>query len=217
MTHGFDKGYWEDHWKQAEGDTSANEPNPYLAIELGGLVPGAALDAGCGEGAEAMWLAQAGWRVTAADISAEALSRASARAAGGGAPVERLDWVEADLSSWQPDRPFDLVTTHYAHPAIPQLAFYQRLSQWVAPRGTLLIVGHLQAPGDGQHGHGHGPGRGHGDAPPTHASVTAASVSGVLDPAQWDIVTATELERSIGSGTGRHQLRDVVVRATRRA
>ena len=54
-----------------------------------------------------------------------------------------MQWVQADLSTWNPDARYDLVTTHYAHPAMPQLEFYDRIASWVAPGGTLLIAGHL--------------------------------------------------------------------------
>ena len=155
MTQEFDKDYWESHWQEAKGHGIGQEivPNPYLARETSSLVPGSALDAGCGEGAEAILLAAEGWQVTAADISAEVLSRASERATKGGVPPERVQWVEADLSAWEPGTRFDLVTTHYAHPAMPQLAFYERISDWVAPAGTLLIVGHLHTPETTGHGH----------------------------------------------------------------
>jgi 2-polyprenyl-3-methyl-5-hydroxy-6-metoxy-1,4-benzoquinol methylase len=135
MTHGFDRDYWEAHWQQASAAAPGKEivANPYLARELRGVAPGTALDAGCGEGAEAIWLAVEGWQVTAADISAEALARAFGRAARGGAPLDRLEWVEADLTVWEPGRQFDLVTTNYAHPSRPQLEFYERIAGWVAP------------------------------------------------------------------------------------
>ncbi len=212
MTHSFDKDYWEAHWKQAEeqGVRRAVGPNPHLVRETTGLVPGTALDAGCGEGAEAIFLAAEGWRVTAADISAEVLVRASDRATRGGVPADRVAWIEADLSTWEPGRRFDLVTTHYAHPAMPPLAFYERIADWVAPGGTLLIVGHLHTPDTNEHGHDHG------DHPPEEASVTAASVTAGLDPDQWDVVTADEITHTFtnraGEAVPRH---DVVVRATR--
>jgi SAM-dependent methyltransferase len=230
MTHEFDKGYWESHWQHITRDTAGRHvpPSPYLATELTALPPGTALDAGCGTGAEALWLAGHGWRVTGADISAAALARARARedeAAGASPPVT---WLEADLGEWEPAEPFDLVTTHYAHANLPQLALYERLAGWVAAGGTLLIVGHLQASETTQHGHpadahGHGEqpatdaAHGHAGTPPAEASVTAASVAGVLDPAYWEVVTAAEPSRSTTDGAGRAvQLRDVVVRATRR-
>lgn len=135
----FDKQYWEQHWQgrsDGPGSTHANPPNPYLERETGSLPPGTALDAGCGSGAEAIWLASHGWRVTAADISSEALANAAERATTSGA-VDLVEWIEADLSVWNPDAHFDLVTTHYAHPAMPQLDFYDRIATWVAPGGTL--------------------------------------------------------------------------------
>ena len=109
-----------------------------------------------------------------------------------------MQWVEADLSVWEPDERFDLVTTHYAHPAGPQLAFYERVSGWVAPGGTLLIVGHA-----------------HGS--PDEVLVSAASISTELDTTHWDIITADEPVRTLTNREGRTtQLSDVVVRAIRR-
>ncbi|MBT2233667.1 bifunctional 2-polyprenyl-6-hydroxyphenol methylase/3-demethylubiquinol 3-O-methyltransferase UbiG [Nonomuraea sp. NEAU-A123] len=206
MTHGFDKDFWERHWQQGPGSMGGNPPNPYLARETSGLTPGTALDAGCGGGAEAIWLASHGWHVTAADISSEALARAAERAATSGAS-ERLRWVEADLSVWRPDERFDLVMTHYAHPAMPQLDFYHRIAGWVAPGGTLLIVGHLHTPGSTGHGH----------HPLAEASVTSAAVTARMDGMDWEIVTADEHFRTLTGDGGRAvPLQDVVVRATRR-
>jgi SAM-dependent methyltransferase len=190
MTHGFDKNYWEQHWHQAR--SSGPAPNPHLAREAGDLAPGTALDAGCGTGAEARWLAARGWQVTAADISAEALARAAAEPAAG--PVR---WVEADLTVWHPGTRYDLVTTHYAHPAMPHLAFYDRVADWVAPGGTLLIVGHRP----GHHHH------------PAEATVTLADITARLDDSEWKIVTAAEHTRSVPGHAD--PLRDVVVRAIR--
>ncbi|UAL32115.1 class I SAM-dependent methyltransferase [Nocardioides rotundus] len=187
-------------------------PNPHLVAEVAALDPGTALEAGAGAGAEAIWLAGRGWRVTAADISAEALGRARdrARSAGG---EDRITWVEADLSAWEPEERFDLVTTHYAHPSIPQLAFYARLAGWVAPGGSLLVVGHRQAPDDVVgHGHGHG----EGGRPAPEASVTAASVAALVGSPDWTVVTAAESERVVETEAGEVRLADVVVRAVRR-
>jgi SAM-dependent methyltransferase len=224
MTHGFDADYWEEHWREVGArDGHRQVPaNPYLATGTEGLAPGTALDAGCGEGAEAIWLAERGWQVTAVDISAEVLARATERAASSPA-AERIDWRRADLGRWEPLGAFDLVTTHYAHPAMPQLAFYERIAAWVAPGGTLLVVGHLQDPGGGDPGHDHAHGHGHGHGaedgvedgqPPAHATVTAASVVGCLDPDAWEVVSAEERSRTM---EGREApLHDVVVRARRR-
>lgn len=221
--HSFSKDYWERHWEQNPEDAAAGRParsaepvppNPYLIRETRGLTPGTALDAGCGAGAEALWLAARGWQVTGADISAAALAQAAESAAG--QPLAgSLTWIEADLVTWEPEVKFDLVTTSYAHPSIPQLAFYTRLANWVAPGGTLLIVGHRH--GSAGHGQGpvHGPehGHDHGNRPPAEAEVTLADVVNALDPEVWRIKTAAEQDRTL-AGPG--ELLDVVVRATRR-
>ncbi|MBI4944612.1 MAG: class I SAM-dependent methyltransferase [Actinobacteria bacterium] len=219
MTHAFDRQYWDEIW---QGDRAlamgAGAPNPHLLREVADLPPGTALDAGCGAGAEAIWLAERGWRVTGADIATAALDRAAERAAGRGV-AGQVEWVLADLSVWDPGTRFDLVTTHYAHPAMPQLEFYDRAASWVAPGGTLLIVGHLHQAADsdghghdGSHGHGHG-----GDAPPAAASATAAGITRRLDRAEWDVVTAQESRRVPDGHDGPGvTLHDVVVRATRR-
>ena len=147
----------------------------------------------------------------AVDISAAALARAAEQAAVG-SPAEEIDWVEADLSVWEPDRQFDLVMTHYAHPAIPQLNFYERIAKWVAPGGTLLIVGHLHHHG-ANHGHDHADDR----QPPEETLVTAEAVTALLDPPAWEVITADEVSRVMNGGDGATvELHDVIVRAIRR-
>ncbi|NYF98322.1 class I SAM-dependent methyltransferase [Janibacter cremeus] len=227
MTHDFDKEYWDQRWQDPghrESSMRTNPPNPHLVAETGSLTPGSALEAGCGAGAEAIWLAEQGWQVTAVDVAAEALAKASRRAAEH--DVDGIRWVEADLSTWTPEGTFDLVTTHYAHPSIPQLDFYQRLAEWVAPGGTLLLVGHLHRTGhdgDGhdhahEHGHGHGGDHhAHDNHPPAAASVRADDAATRLDPQEWDVVTAAESRRTVtGPGGKDTTLHDVVVRAVRR-
>lgn len=214
MTHSFDQDYWKEIWHGGGGRAMGSaEPNPHLIDEVSDLTPGTALDAGCGAGAEATWLAERGWQVTAADIAGPALEIAAERALVSGV-ADRVRWVQADLSTWEPEEQYDLVTTHYAHPAMPQLEFYDRISSWVAPGGTLFIVGHLHQHAHGaaqEHGHGHTAG------PPAEASVTAADITTRLDPDVWRIVTARETERTMNGPGGRATaVHDVVVRATRR-
>lgn len=213
MTHSFDQGYWDQVWDGDRAAAMASSPaNPHLVREVADLTPGTALEAGCGAGAEAIWLAQHGWQVTGADVAAEALARAAERAAAGGVG-SRVQWVRADLSTWEPEAPYDLVTTHYAHPAMPQLEFYDRIASWVAPGGTLFIVGHLH----GEHTDGHGRGHGHDDGPPAEASVTAADITALLDPDAWEVATAQESHRAVAGHGGRTtSVHDVVVRALRR-
>jgi SAM-dependent methyltransferase len=223
MTHSFDRDYWDQIW---HGDhaaaLSAGQPNQQLIGQVSDLEPGTALDAGCGAGAEAIWLAARGWQVTAADIAAAALARAAERAAASGV-AGRVRWVQADLSTWQPEAPYDLVTTHYAHPAMPQLDFYDRLASWVAAAGTLLIVGHRrhhEHAATAGHGQGHGLGQGHGHGgtePPESASVSAGDITALLDPSEWEIVTAQEPDRRLTGPNGHVvSIHEVVVKAIRR-
>ena len=230
MTHSFDKKYWDEIW---QGDRAtamaAGAPNPHLLHEVAGLAAGTALDAGCGGGTEAVWLATQGWQVTGVDIAAEALARAADKAAQAGV-ADQMRWVEADLSTWEPEARYDLVTTHYAHPAIPQLDFYRRIADWVAPAGMLFIVGHLHHNHNHDHDHDHddngttasrGAGHGHHDGenqPPESASACAADITAQLDPTEWEITTARETHRSVTGPDGRDvQLHDVVVAAVRRS
>lgn len=192
----FDTDYWENHWGPAR--LGHNLPvSPYLPKETANLASRTALDAGCGAGTEALWLADHGWEVTAADISATAVAIAKARASAAGRR-DRIDWVNVDLGRWEPNRQWDLVVTNYAHSDAGQLDFYRRISSWVTPGGTLLIVGHL-------HDHGH----------PTNATTTLPGISHLLSAPCWRIETSYENTRTVSPGGRAVQLRDVVVRASR--
>ncbi|HWO50042.1 MAG TPA: class I SAM-dependent methyltransferase [Ornithinibacter sp.] len=219
MNHSFDKDYWDQIWTgERAGSMGTSEANPHLIQEVGGLAPGSAIDAGCGAGAEAIWLATQGWTVTAADVAEAALELAEQRAAAAGV-AGQVQWVQADLSTWEPDGQYDLVTTHYAHPEMPQLEFYDRIASWVAPQGTLLIVGHLRHQGH-DHDHRSTQSDGHGDEqtqPPSAATATADAITALLDPGVWAIATAKESHRTLPGPGGRPTtVHDVVVRASRR-
>jgi SAM-dependent methyltransferase len=140
----FDEAFWDERYRSHQSLWSG-DPNPRLVAETGGLAPGAALDVGCGEGADALWLAERGWRVTAVDISSVALARAAANSGEiDPAAADRIEWVHEDLRIWDPGPGrFDLVSAHYLHlPSATREGLFARLSAAVAPGGTLLIVGH---------------------------------------------------------------------------
>lgn len=217
MEHTFDNEYWDQIWGGDRASAmGSGQPNPHLVREVGDLTPGTALEAGCGAGAEAIWLAARGWHVTGADIASAALDRAAERAPA--EIAERVQWVQADLSTWDPGSRFDLVTTHYAHPTMPQLEFYDRIGSWVAPGGTLLIVGHLHRDAATDDSHDHGRDHRHGeDRQPASASATAATITARLAPAEWEVVSAQESHRTVpGPAGSQTTLHDVVVRAVRR-
>ena len=141
----FESSGWEERYSGQEKIWSG-EPNPQLVAEASGLTPGSALDVGCGEGGDVIWLARQGWRVTGADFSANGLARAARHAEEAGV-AERTDWWQVDARTFAADgRSFDLVTTHFLHP--PDGGMVQvtgRLAEAVAPGGHLLVVGHASS------------------------------------------------------------------------
>jgi SAM-dependent methyltransferase len=187
----------------------SGRPNRQLVVEAADLPPGTALDAGCGEGADAIWLAERGWRVTAVDFSPVALDRGAARAEERGL-ADRIEWLNADLGTWTPpEGRFDLVTAHYLHSrGADRTALFGRLAAAVAPGGTLLVVGHLIGEDAGHDHH-------HAHDPDLH--YTADDVAAVLDREQWREVVTETRERDPGAAarTG-NPAPDTVLLARRR-
>ena len=132
---------WDARYSERDGAMWSGRPNGRLVAEVADLTPGRALDVGCGEGADAIWLARCGWTVTAIDISDVALRRAREAAELAGAEVR---WVCADaLQTAFPPRSFDLVSMQY--PALPKAAgeaAVRTLLDAVHPGGLLLAVYH---------------------------------------------------------------------------
>ena len=128
----FGSQWWEQHYRDHEPGRGL--PSVHLVDEVAGLPVGTALDAGCGTGADALWLAEQGWRVTAIDISPTVVDRAE-RWALDEAPeaAARIAWEVADLTAWDPATPYDLVVSQYVHPDVPFADFVARLAAWVAP------------------------------------------------------------------------------------
>jgi 2-polyprenyl-3-methyl-5-hydroxy-6-metoxy-1,4-benzoquinol methylase len=142
MAEMFEPEAWDDRYA-GEGQFWSGEPNPQLVAEVSGLTPGTALDLGCGEGGDVLWLARQGWRVTGADFSANGLARAAAHAAEAGV-ADRVDWWQVDARDFDAGgRTWDLVTTHFLHPPDGGIVeVVRRLCHAVAPGGHLLVVGH---------------------------------------------------------------------------
>lgn len=138
--------FWEGHYRRHERVWSGRA-NPVLVDVAGPLAVGAALDLGCGEGGDAIWLARLGWRVTAVDVSATALDRAAVHAAEAGVG-ERVDFRQHDLTRTLPDGPFDLVSAQYLQSPVefPRDRVLRAAASTVAPGGLLLLVTHASAP-----------------------------------------------------------------------
>ncbi len=117
------------------------QPNRFLAAEVSGLPPARALDLGCGEGRNAVWLAERGWQVTGVDFSEVGLAKAEKLAEERGLSVEL---TLADLREYVPTPgAFELVAVLYLQvPAHERRVLHARAASAVAPGGLLLVVGH---------------------------------------------------------------------------
>jgi SAM-dependent methyltransferase len=139
--HEMQAAEWDARYSERDGAIWSGRPNGRLVAEVADLTPGRAIDVGCGEGADAIWLAQHGWSVTAIDVSDIALGRAREAAARAGVSVE---WICDDaLLTPLPADAFDLVSLQY--PALPKTAgeaALHTLLDTVRVGGVLLAVYH---------------------------------------------------------------------------
>lgn len=137
--------YWEDQYSDSHRRWSGRV-NPTMAEVVTELPvrPGRALELGCGEGGDAVWLAQQGWQVTAVDISATATARGAegARAAGVG---DAITWISHDLGEWTTEETFDLVTASFFHSTVelPRTEILRRAAGRIRPGGHILLVTHV--------------------------------------------------------------------------
>jgi SAM-dependent methyltransferase len=138
------EAFWDQRY-QSSSNLWSGHVNTHLVTEVSDLSPGVALDVGCGEGADAIWLAEQGWQVTAVDVSSVALERGAVHALEVGADVaKRVTWLHADLTEWIPAAAsYDLVSAQFLHlPKDQREVLHRQLAESVAPGGILLIVGH---------------------------------------------------------------------------
>lgn len=216
---------WDARYSESEQIWSGN-PNTVLVDAVTPLAPGRALDLGCGEGADAVWLAAQGWQVRAVDISRVALARAERHARDAGAArgdaelAGRIDWQWHDLAVTFPEGAFDLVSAQFLHTAgeMPRDLILRQAMESVSPGGVLLVVGHSGFP-EGhtppQHGEGHG---GHGpDHPelPTTEEVLA-SLELERGPGVWEVLRAEDFDRTQVLADGREEPRTDSVVLVRR-
>jgi SAM-dependent methyltransferase len=145
-SEGSAQQYWEEHYGGRDRIWSGHV-NVQLASVVAELPPGRALDLGCGEGGDAVWLAERGWHVTAVDVSETALARAAAEARARGV-LDRIDFHHHDLSDSFPDGTFDLASAQFLHSTVrlERPAILRRTARAVAPGGLLVIVDHAEPP-----------------------------------------------------------------------
>lgn len=167
------------------------------------LTPGAALDVGCGEGADAVWLAQQGWQVDALDVSARALARAEAAAAQAGVELRLLHHGLEELPG---DTAYDLVSAFYPALLRADGSVLDVLLDAVAEGGTLLAVHHAHVDRERALEHGFDP-----DDYLGHDDLVAA-----LSPTEWTVEVVGEAPRTAPEGPGAHHHADLVLRASRK-
>jgi SAM-dependent methyltransferase len=196
---------WDERYASKHDGMWSGRPNGVLVAEMAGSSPGRALDVGCGEGADAIWLARAGWQVTGLDVSQVALDRAAPAAREASVTVE---WVCCDVAAMPPaPGGYDLVSVLY--PALkhsPGDEVIRALLDNVASGGTLLVVGH--APLD-----------------PEHARARGFELADYVQPADvrarlgegWEIVVDETRPRVDPTPEGSTHTHDVVLRAERRS
>jgi SAM-dependent methyltransferase len=178
------------------------QPNRFLVAEVADLAPGRALDLACGEGRNAVWLAEQGWRVTGVDFSEVALAKAGELAAARGVDAS---WVRADLLDYRPDRrACDLVVVLYLQVrAAERRQIVRAAAGAVAVGGTLLVVGHDSS--NLEHGHG-------GPRDPS-VLYTAADITGDLDGTGLEVERADLVRRPVDTPDGERTALDALVRA----
>jgi SAM-dependent methyltransferase len=205
----FTQEFWDERYASSDRIWSGR-PNARLVDQVTDLAPGTAVDVGCGEGADAVWLASRGWQVTGVDVSGVALDRAAEHAREAGV-AERTAWARVDVFALDPlpvpAGGFDLVTASFMHVPPEQFdAVYAHLAAAVAPGGTLLVLAHHP---DDTH-------TGLRNSELSHLLFTPEAVVAVLDPDGWDVVTADVVTREQLHDGVTHEVSDTVVRAVRR-
>ncbi|MGC4938889.1 SAM-dependent methyltransferase [Kribbella sp. DT2] len=165
----------------------SGKPNIVLTEQVAGLTPGRALDLGCGEGADAIWLTEQGWTVTAVDISSVALGRAAEHAKDAGVG-DRIEWQQHELGKSFPDGEFDLVSAQFLHSKteLDRDAILRSAAGAVARGGVLLIEGHMGFP----------PGE-HNPHPDIHFPTPAEVIESLaLADGEWDVEVSEVHDRA---------------------
>lgn len=196
--------FWDGFYAGTRPHWSGNA-NELLVGEVADLAPGDALDVGCGEGGDAIWLARRNWRVTAVDVAAAALARGAERAAASGVS-ELIRWERHDLDESFPGGTFDLVTACYLQSpvALRREVILRAAAAAVRPGGMLVVIGHAGAPSGGSAGHG----------PPMPSA--AQVLAGLALDAGWDVERCEDVDRPARHRDGAPvTIPDSVVRARR--
>lgn len=190
----MDVAEWDERYRVHDHLWSVT-PNLFVADRLGDVAPGRGLDLAAGEGRNAIWLASLGWEMTAVDFSEVAISKGKAQS-------DAVDFVIADVRTWETRKSFDLVLIAYLHLVAGDYeTVVRRARNWLAPGGEMFLIGH-------------------------DVSNITEGWGGPQDPAvMWDvpevlgwldglvIVEAEVVNRPVDTDDGRKYARDTLVRA----
>ncbi len=179
-------------------------PNRFLVAETESLAPGRVLDLACGEGRNAIWLAERGWQATGVDFSDVALEKARALAVERGVEAE---WVQGDLTAFRPEPgAFDLALLFYLQvPEADRRAAVRAAASAVAPGGTFLLVAHDRTNLE----------QGVGGPQAPEVLYTAEDVVIDLDGCGLQVEKAERVERPVEAPQGERIALDALVRASR--
>lgn len=189
-------------WDERYGSTDrlwSEGPNMFVADRLGPTEPGVGIDVASGEGRNAVWLAEQGWDMTAVDFSEVAAER-------GRAVSDAVEFVVADVMTWDPPRTYDLALVAYLHlPQDEMRHVLVRVSGWLRPGGELFVIGHDSS--NIEEGHG-------GPQDPERLTDVEATVGWLGD---MDVIEAEVVRRPIETDEGLVYARDTLVRMRRPA
>ena len=199
----MDSRQWNERYRGAELLWTA-VPNQFLVAEVEGLAPGTAVDLACGEGRNAVWLAEQGWRVTGVDFSSEGLAKGALLAASRGVDVT---WDESAVEGWvAPQGGVDLVVVCYLQLPLPaRTAALAAAAGAVAPGGSLVVVAHDRD----------NPVRGFGGPPDPAVLYDVDETVAVVEASGLRVDRAEQVVRTVDTDDGPRQAIDTLVRASR--
>lgn len=172
-------------------------PNLYVADRLAHHSPGSGVDVASGEGRNAVWLAERGWRMTGVDFSEVALERARSAS-------EIVRWELADVRAWDPGETFDLVLVAYLQMVEDELREVVRRSvAWLEDDGEIFLIGHDRSNLD----------RGHGGPQTPEVLWEVDAIRSWLEDLM--VVEAQVVRRPVETPEGVKLARDALVRARR--
>ena len=182
--------YWEQRYSGSERVWSG-KVNATMASVVAELSPGTAIDLGCGEGGDVLWLAEQGWTALGLDISATAVGRARDEAAARG--LDSASFEAVDLDAWEPEpASVDLVTASFfqSNVALDRIAILRRAMTALRTGGRLVTVSHAAPPSWAK------------DHPATMVSVQEEAAQLGAPASEWEVELAEERPRAATAPDG---------------